>query len=56
MTQAEDHDIIIAGAGLALARPRAWRFLTGSLMAAAGKRLGRRLRPTLAGALPVGQG
>ncbi len=28
----------LRGAGLALARPRAWRFLTGSLMAAAGKR------------------
>lgn len=46
----------LRGAGLALARPRAWRFLTGSLMAAAGKRLGRRLRPALPGAMPVGQG
>jgi len=46
----------LRSAGLALARPSAWRFLTGSLMEAAGKRLGRRLRPAMPAALPVGQG
>ncbi|MCJ2056408.1 glycosyltransferase [Methylobacterium sp. J-048] len=45
----------LQGAALALARPRAWRFLTGSLMAAVGKRFGKRLRPAMPGALPVGQ-
>ena len=41
----------LRGAALALGRPRAWRSLTGSLIAAAGKRL----RPAMPDALPVGQ-
>ncbi|MCJ2094659.1 glycosyltransferase [Methylobacterium sp. J-072] len=46
----------LRGAALALARPRAWRLLTGSLMAAAGNRFKKRLRPALPDALPAGQG
>jgi len=45
----------LRGAGLALARPRAWRFLTRSLMEAAGKRLGPGPRPAMPDAPPVGQ-
>ena len=44
----------LRGAALALTRPRAWRFLTSSLMAAAGKRAGRRLRLAMPDALPAG--
>ncbi|MDP4006245.1 glycosyltransferase family 2 protein [Methylobacterium sp. NEAU K] len=41
----------LRGAALALGRPQAWRFLAGSLLSAAGKRL----RPAMPDALPVGQ-